>query len=35
MNLAFGHHLSRQVGRARDLQQAREVVRESFAQGIS
>ncbi len=35
MNLAFGHHLSRQVGRARDLQQAREVIRESFAQGIS
>ncbi len=35
MNLAFGHHLSRQVGRARGPAQAREIIRESFAQGIS
>jgi tRNA-dihydrouridine synthase B len=34
-NLMFGHHLAREVGRSQDMGQARKVVMEMFARGIS
>jgi len=34
-NLTFGHHLSKETGRARDAAQAHEIIRSCFEKGIS
>jgi len=34
-NLAFGHYLAKEVGRAKDLSQARRIITENFQRGIS